>query len=76
MIWSIDTDDFHGKCGSPHPLLKAINYVFSSDESANVIPDNNHDNSGSHVPTMLTSLVLFLSAMLIFVKQILLSLTD
>ncbi|EZA47279.1 hypothetical protein DMN91_005935 [Ooceraea biroi] len=25
MLWSIETDDFHGLCGEKYPLLKAIN---------------------------------------------------
>lgn len=25
MIWSVETDDFRGKCGGKYPLLKAIN---------------------------------------------------
>lgn len=25
MVWSIETDDFHGTCGESYPLLKSIN---------------------------------------------------
>ena len=25
MVWSLDTDDFLGKCGEKYPLMKAIN---------------------------------------------------
>lgn len=25
MLWSIETDDFHGKCGEKYPLLKTLN---------------------------------------------------
>jgi hypothetical protein len=29
MIWSVETDDFLGKCnGTKYPLLRAINEVF------------------------------------------------
>lgn len=27
MIWSIDTDDFHGNCGIKNPLLRTINFA-------------------------------------------------
>ncbi|XP_066603348.1 chitotriosidase-1-like [Prorops nasuta] len=30
MLWSIDTDDFHGKCGEKYPLLKTLNSVLRS----------------------------------------------
>ncbi|XP_043277640.1 acidic mammalian chitinase-like isoform X2 [Venturia canescens] len=27
MIWSIETDDFRGKCGESYPLIKTLNHV-------------------------------------------------
>ena len=27
MVWSVETDDFRGKCGEKYPLLKTINAV-------------------------------------------------
>ncbi|XP_066581003.1 acidic mammalian chitinase-like [Prorops nasuta] len=27
MLWSIETDDFHGKCGEKYPLLKTLNSI-------------------------------------------------
>lgn len=31
MLWSIETDDFHGKCGETYPLLKTLNRVLRKD---------------------------------------------
>lgn len=39
MIWSVETDDFRGKCGEKYPLLNAINRVFKSDSAAMPLPD-------------------------------------
>ncbi|XP_054159586.1 acidic mammalian chitinase-like [Oppia nitens] len=38
MIWSIETDDFKGKCGEKYPLLNAINKVFKSNEIVMPLP--------------------------------------
>lgn len=31
MVWSIETDDFHGTCGEKYPLLKTVNNVLRND---------------------------------------------
>ncbi|XP_026300868.1 probable chitinase 2 [Apis mellifera] len=55
MIWSIDTDDFNGKCASlnnsldlrekKYPLLRSINMVLSQIDYHNYLYDNNDDNN-------------------------------
>ena len=32
MVWSIETDDFHGTCGENYPLLKSINKALGKPE--------------------------------------------
>lgn len=34
MIWSIETDDFYGKCGQRYPILRAINSAFQVNRSS------------------------------------------
>ncbi|XP_054011036.1 chitinase-3-like protein 1 [Hylaeus anthracinus] len=46
MVWSIDTDDFRGTCGSRYPLLTALNNVLRGGASA--------FESASPAPTKLT----------------------
>ncbi|KAG8193845.1 hypothetical protein JTE90_029577 [Oedothorax gibbosus] len=39
MVWSVETDDFHGKChGKKYPLLTAINEEFASPSIALPLP--------------------------------------
>ena len=59
MTWSIDTDDFNGKCASlkdsldrteiTYPLLRSINVVLSqsgnNNDNGNNSVDNNNDNN-------------------------------
>lgn len=55
MIWSIDIDDFNGKCASlnnsldlrekKYPLLRSINMVLSQIDYHNYLYDNNDDNN-------------------------------
>ncbi|XP_012275650.1 chitinase-3-like protein 1 [Orussus abietinus] len=39
MLWSIDTDDFLGKCGTQYPLLKALNHVLRNGPAVPVEPN-------------------------------------
>lgn len=47
MVWSIETDDFHGTCGGEvFPLLKAVNRalgreVSTSTDTSTAIPNSN-----------------------------------
>jgi hypothetical protein len=43
MIWSLETDDFLGKCdGVKYPLLTAINSVLSEDVTVSTITHIKH----------------------------------
>src|SRR5581483_12379307 len=54
MVWSVETDDFQGKChGEKYPLLKAINRAFESDVGP--IPVPNPPSGGTTEPTEPTS---------------------
>ena len=48
MIWSVETDDFIGKChGEKYPLLKTINRVFQRDVSGVPLPASTSSTSSS-----------------------------
>jgi len=69
MVWSIDTDDFQGRCASLHgdmnpldgrdyPLMRSINAVLAN----NTIPEKKKDpNSSSVHPLSSVALALFVS---------------
>lgn len=58
MTWSIDTDDFNGKCASlkdsldrtetTYPLLRSINVVLSQSGNNNDDGNNNVDNNNGN----------------------------
>jgi GH18 family chitinase len=74
MVWSIDTDDFQGRCASLHgdmnpldgrdyPLMRSINAVLTN----NTIPEKKKDPNSSSVH-LLSSVVLALFVSIIYLS--------
>nr|AAX69085.1 teratocyte released chitinase [Toxoneuron nigriceps] len=61
MIWSVETDDFHGDCGEKYPLLKTLNAVLRGGKEVSNTEDiiglaegssNNNDDSTASDSTL------------------------
>lgn len=39
MVWSIETDDFKGRCGDKYPLLKTLNEVLRNGEPPSTVSE-------------------------------------
>ena len=50
MIWSVETDDFKGKCGEKYPLLKTINSVLRGGKIITEAPTSTQATT-TQVPT-------------------------
>lgn len=55
MMWSVETDDFHGTCGEKYPLLNTINRVLkghnpSTTTTTNTVTSTTSDISSSTTP--------------------------
>lgn len=77
MIWSIDTDDFSGKCASlnnsldlrekKYPLLRSINMVLSQIDYHDLNDDNDTDNDKNNKNNNNTSSIMKFSNNLILI---------
>lgn len=75
MVWSIDTDDFRGKCASLHsdmtlldgrdyPLMKSINAALAN----NTIPPEDNQVPGSSSVQLLSNIAFALSIAMIYLS--------
>lgn len=74
MVWSIDTDDFRGKCASLHddmtfdgrdyPLMKSINTVLAN----NTIPSGENQLPDSSSVQLLSNIAFALSIAMIYLS--------
>lgn len=75
MVWSVDTDDFRGKCASLHgdmtlldgrdyPLMKAINTVLAN----NTIPFEGNQLPNSSFVQLLSNIAFVLSIAMIYLS--------
>lgn len=75
MVWSIDTDDFRGKCallhgdmalldGHDYALMKSINAALAN----NTIPSEGNQAPGSSSVQLLSNIVFALSIVMIYLS--------
>ncbi|XP_035724666.1 acidic mammalian chitinase-like [Vespa mandarinia] len=55
MLWSIETDDFHGACGEKYPLLKILNNVLRNGPPLTSTPTTPTKTTTSITPTKTTT---------------------
>ncbi|XP_046838481.1 probable chitinase 2 [Vespa crabro] len=63
MVWSIDTDDFHGNCGIEYILMKSINRAFKNETKEE---DENKGNGTSRIFSLYNILTVFCAIVSIF----------
>lgn len=57
MMWSVETDDFHGTCGEKYPLLNTINRVLKGHNPSTTTTTNTVTSTTSGISSSTTPIV-------------------